>query len=456
MTAVPAPAASIDFDPARLRVFLGTAMPALTGPMRVERIGGGQSNPTYFLTFDTAEVVLRKRPNGELPKSAHDVVREHRIIAALAGSEVPVPRALLCCADASIIGTPFYLMERLHGRIFHDARLPEVVAADRRSYYLEHARGLAALHRADLEATGLAGLARPGNFLARQVDRWAGAWEHHHRKEDAAYTGRWLRERLPVGQRQALVHGDFKFTNVVFDATAPRLIGVLDWELAAIGDPLLDLAHIWSAWWATTSKEYGGLLGTDLNAEGLPQAEEYIAAYATAAGIPGGLPPFYRVLALLRNAGIFLGIAQRAAAGTAAAANAAEQGQTADAYLDRAVALARESSLRHPAAQSRRGRKNSRTSVTNTSGISSAGKWPPRATGVQRRTLNAASARARGGAPIRTALAVEADSSPRACGDVSSRKPDGTSTRCPGASRTGASLLSLYSLLALLIVPVNQ
>jgi aminoglycoside phosphotransferase (APT) family kinase protein len=347
MTAAPVPAASIDFDPARLRGFLGTTMPALTGPMRVERVGGGQSNPTYFLTFDTGGVVLRKRPNGDLPKSAHDVVREHRIIAALAGSEVPVPRALLCCTDADVIGTSFYLMERLHGRIFHDARLPEVAATYRRAYYLEHARGLATLHKADLEATGLARLARPGNFLARQVDRWAGAWEHHHRQEDAAYLGRWLRDRLPAGQRQALVHGDFKFTNVVFDATAPRLVGVLDWELAAIGDPLLDLAHIWSAWWATTPEEYGGLLGTDLDAEGLPRAEEYITAYATAAGIDGCLSSFYKVLALLRNAGIFLGIAQRAAAGTAAAANAAEQGRTADAYLDRAVTVARVYSLSH-------------------------------------------------------------------------------------------------------------
>ena len=130
----------------------------------------------------------------------------------------------------------------------------------------------------------------------------------------------------------------------MFNATAPRLVGVLDWELAAIGDPLLDLAHIWSAWWATTPEEYGGILGIDLAAEGLPQAEEYIAQYLRAAGTATALPPFYLVLALLRNAGIFLGIAQRAAAGIAAAANAAEQGQTASAYLDRAIRLARENS----------------------------------------------------------------------------------------------------------------
>ena len=316
----------------------------LAGPMRVERVGGGQSNPTYYLTFDTGEAVLRKRPNGSLVKSAHDVVREHRIIAALADSGVPVPQALLCCADAAVIGTPFYLMERLRGRIFHDARLPDVAYADRRAFYLAHARSLAALHQVDYKAAGLGDLARPGSFLARQIERWSHAWEHHYLWPDAAYAGEWLRSRLPSYERRTLVHGDFKFTNVVFDALAPRIAGVLDWELAAIGDPLLDLAHIWSALWGTTPDEYGGILGVDLAAEGLPAAGEYVAAYDEGAGTAAGLPPFYRVLALLRNAGIFLGIAQRAAAGSAAAANAAEQAQTACTYLSRAVTLVRENS----------------------------------------------------------------------------------------------------------------
>lgn len=338
----PAPAGSTDFDPARLRAFLRTALPSHHGDMRVERVGGGQSNPTYFLTFGTGEAVLRKRPNGELPRAAHDVLREHRIIAALADSPVPVPHPLLSCADADVIGTAFYLMERVQGRIFHDARLPEVPTADRRAYYLEHARGLAALHRTDYCANGLADLARPGSFLARQVDRWSRAWDAHDRRADARRTGEWLRERLPADELRALVHGDFKFSNLVFDPAAARLAAVLDWELAAIGDSLLDLAHVWSAGWATTPDEYGGLLGTDLAAAGLPEAEEYIAAYHRAAGSDGvaGLPVFYRVLALLRNAGIFIGIAERAAAGTAAAANAAEQARTAQAYLDRAIRTA--------------------------------------------------------------------------------------------------------------------
>jgi len=343
----PAPAASTDFDPTRLRAFLRTAAPELSGPMRVERVGGGQSNPTYFLTLGRDEVVLRKRPNGELPRSAHDVIREHRIIAALAASAVPVPRALLGCSDGSVIGTPFYLMERLHGRIFHDARLPDVAPAERRAYYLEHARCLATLHRVDPGDVSLADLARPGNFIARQVDRWARAWDRHDRRAEAESVGFWLRERLPADQRRVLVHGDFNFTNVVFDPIAPRIVGVLDWELAAIGDPLLDLGHVWSALWATSPEEYGGLLGSDLAGSGLPDADEYIAAYFGAVGWhqaqdPIGLPVFYRVLALLRNAGIFIGIAERAAAGTAAAAGAAGQAKTAEVYLDRAVRLARD------------------------------------------------------------------------------------------------------------------
>lgn len=342
MTGGPAPAEGIDFDADRLRGFLREAAPALAGPMRVERVGGGQSNPTYFLTFDNGEAVLRKRPNGELLKSAHDVVREHRILAALADTAVPVPRPLLCCPDAAVIGTPFYLMERLRGRIFHDGGLPAVPAADRRAYYLAHARGLAALHKADYEAAGLGDLARPGSFLARQVGRWTQAWEGHDREKEAADVGTWLRARLPDHEQRALVHGDFKFSNLIFAPAEPRIAGVLDWELAAIGDPLLDVGHFWSAMWATTPDEYGGILGLDLVAEGLPEDEEFIAAYDEAAGTTDGLPVFYRVLGLVRNAGIFLGIARRAAAGSAAAANAEGQAVTGEAYLDRALRLTRE------------------------------------------------------------------------------------------------------------------
>jgi aminoglycoside phosphotransferase (APT) family kinase protein len=336
MTGATAPVSEeIDFDPARLRAYLAHVRPELEGEMGVERVGGGQSNPTYFLTFDTGEVVLRKRPVGDLVASAHDVGREFRLLRAVGPTGLPVPEALLFCDDPTVIGTPFYLMERLHGRIFHDASMPTVERDDRRAIYAGHARAMAALHAIDWQAAGLGDLARPGSFLSRQTERWIRAWGSD-RPADVQRVASWLKVHRPPQERAALVHGDFKFTNVVFDPSRPVLIGVLDWELAAIGDPLLDVAHVWSALWATRPDEYGGLMGADLDELGLPDAAEYLAEYNAAAG---GAPmaPFHQVLALLRNAGIFRGIGERAVTGTANAANASTAGRLADVYLDRAL-----------------------------------------------------------------------------------------------------------------------
>jgi aminoglycoside phosphotransferase (APT) family kinase protein len=246
------------------------------------------------------------------------------------------------CADPSIIGTPFYLMERIRGRIFHHASLEDVASADRISYYLAHARSLAALHKLDWRGLGLGRFARPGSFLERQIRRWTQVWGDE-RAADISYLRRWLLQHQPSTGSRALIHGDYKFNNLVFDERAPRLVAVLDWELAAIGDPMLDLAHCWCATWATTPDEYGGILGLELERHELPTADAYIAAYEEAAGTTTGLPEFYLVLALLRYAGIFLGIGQRARAGTAAATNASTQGRLAYVYLDRALDLASES-----------------------------------------------------------------------------------------------------------------
>jgi aminoglycoside phosphotransferase (APT) family kinase protein len=336
MSIQPPPASGIDFDPNRLQAFLAGGSADVGGSMRVERVGGGQSNPTYFINFDRVEMVLRKRPPGDLPPAAHDVGREYRILRALAETALPVPKPMLYCEDPTIIGTPFYTMERLHGRIFHDAALPEVSPKQRREIYRGHAGALAGLHAIDWRGLGLGHLARPGSFLGRQIDRWTRAWGND-RAADVARVSGWLHQHQPDPETVTLIHGDFKFTNVVFHPTLPELIGILDWELAGVGDPMLDLAHNWSAMWATTPQEYGGILGLNLDEKGLPPAEEYFADYYAAAGTPDRLQPFHKVLALFRNAGIFRGIGERAAAGIATAANADVQGALGPVYLERAL-----------------------------------------------------------------------------------------------------------------------
>ena len=325
----------VDFDERRLRAFLDDVLPGGPVDLDLERVGGGQSNPTYFVTRGEARLVLRKPPAVVLIKSAHDVAREFRIIKALYGTVVPVPEPVLFTADASVIGTPFYLMGRVDGVVHHDAELTSVRRSRRRGLYLSHARLLAAMHGLDPVALGLGELMRPGSFLDRQVRRWCGAWADDRRDDIARIRG-FLAAVRPEVEATALIHGDFKFNNVIVGA-GERIAGVVDWELAAIGDPLLDVAHMWAATWATTPAEYGGIRGVDLAAAGLPTSGEYEAEYVAAGGLPGALSPFYQALALLRYAGIFRGVGQRAAAGAATSADAADQGALADIYVDRAL-----------------------------------------------------------------------------------------------------------------------
>jgi aminoglycoside phosphotransferase (APT) family kinase protein len=214
--------------------------------------------------------------------------------------------------------------------------LADAPAAQRRPMYLEHARAMAALHAVDYRAIGLGDLDRPGSFVSRQLELWTKSWGDD-RADDIRTVHAWLVEHQPHSDRRALVHGDAKINNLIYHPAGTELVGILDWELASVGEPMFDLAHIWASTWATKPEEYGGVLGVDLQAAQLPTDEEFLTAYYQASDSDEQFLPFHKVFGLFRYAGIFHGIGRRAAEGNATAANAEEQGRNADRYLDRAL-----------------------------------------------------------------------------------------------------------------------
>lgn len=340
MTADPA---SPEFDASRLDAFLRSALPGRTGgAMTLERIGGGQSNPTFFLSYPDAgtRLVLRKKPPGPLLPSAHAVDREYRILKALAGSQVPVPSVLLFHGEDDVVGTPFYLMERLDGRVFHDTALPGVTPGERRAMYFAMAETLAGLHGFDWQAAGLSDFGKPGNYYARQLARWGRQWRETKTREIPAIDRAidWLGSNLDESQETTIVHGDFRLGNLMFDPTGPRIVAVLDWELSTLGHPLSDAAFSCLPW-HSTPQMYAGIVGLDREALGIPTQAEYLERYCAAAGREHGPGHFHLAFSLLRFAVILDGIAARARTGNAAAENAVAVGEMAESFALRAVAV---------------------------------------------------------------------------------------------------------------------
>jgi aminoglycoside phosphotransferase (APT) family kinase protein len=329
--------AAPDFDPGALAGFLAGAF----GPaeLALEQVAGGQSNPTYFVTWGGRRMVLRKKPAGPLLPGAHAIEREFRVMEALGRAGVPVPRPLLLHTEPGPLGTPFYLMERVEGRVFADCALAGVPAGERAGIYMGMADALAALHRARPEAVGLGDFGRPGSYFERQIARWTRQWRESGSGPIPALDALadWLPRHLPADDgRVAVAHGDFRLGNLLFHPTEPRVVAILDWELATLGHPLADLGYACIPW-HTAPDEYGGILGLDLAALGLPAERAFIERYLAAA--PPGAPfgRFHVAFALFRFAAIFVGIADRARAGTAAAGDAAALGPLAARFAERGL-----------------------------------------------------------------------------------------------------------------------
>ena len=314
------------FDQAALQAWLQSAIPDFGSAMQVRQFHGGMSNPTFLLeTNDGARrFVMRKQPPGTLLASAHQVDREYRVMSALAGSAVPVPPARVLCQDRSVIGTDFYLMDYVPGRILTDAALPNFTPADRAALYDDFGRVLAALHEVDPGVVGLADFGRPGDFVARQLARFTR--QYRDAQTEAVPAMETLIERLPGlapgGARTAIVHGDYKLGNVMVHPSEPRIVAVLDWELATLGDPLADLAYSAFPWRGIYGSTAPG--APEMTAPGIPTEAQFVAAYCSRTGREGVEGwNFYLAFSLFRLASIMQGVYRRILSGSAASEAAA-------------------------------------------------------------------------------------------------------------------------------------
>ncbi len=327
-----APAHAFDVD--AVECYLRDHIEGFDGPIDVAQFKGGQSNPTFVLATRGKSYVLRRKPPGALLPSAHAVDREYRVISALAGSGIPVPRTYVLCTDLAVIGSMFYVMEMVHGRVLWDPLLPGMTRDERGAIFDEMNRVIAALHRVDYAAIGLADYGKPGNYFARQIDRWTRQYKASatERCEEMERLIDWLPKNIPVGDETAIVHGDYRLDNMIFHPTEPRILAVLDWELSTLGHPMADFSYHMMTW-RLAPHEFRGMRGVDFATLGIPTERDYLERYLQRIVAPRTPSEtewgFYMAYNMFRMAGILQGVKARALAGNAASAQALEAGNRA-------------------------------------------------------------------------------------------------------------------------------
>jgi len=323
---------------ARLNTYLSTHVHGFDGIQALSKFEGGQSNPTYRMRTATRDYVLRTKPGptSTLLQSAHAIDREYRVVSALARTGIPVPEAYVYCADETIIGRQFYLMQFVSGRIFWDQALPTLPAWERAAIYGEMNRVIAALHRVDPATAGLGDFGKAGNYFGRQIARWTKQYRASQTQALPAMEQlmEWLPENIPEGDETCIVHGDFRLDNLVFHPSEPRVIAVLDWELATLGHPLADFSYHCLGY-RIAPHQFRGIAGLDLPSLGIPSEQAYISMYCERTGrsrIDDW--EYYIAYNLFRLAAILQGIAKRAEDGTASSAEAGRVGAQARALAE--------------------------------------------------------------------------------------------------------------------------
>jgi aminoglycoside phosphotransferase (APT) family kinase protein len=319
------------FDIAKLAAYMREHVEGFSSELQVEQFKGGQSNPTFLLSAGGKQYVMRRKPPGTLLPSAHAVDREYRVISALAKTDVPVAKSYALCEDESVIGTMFYIMDYVQGRILWDPSLPGMTPAQRKDIFNEMNRVIAALHSVDYRAVGLETYGKPGSYLERQVARWTKQYRASETERIDAVENliEWLPKNIPSDDETRVVHGDFRLDNVIFHPTEPRILAVIDWELSTLGHPLSDFAYHCMTW-RMQPEASRGLAGLPLEELGIPTEEEYLAAYCKRTGRSGVSKSnwkYYMVFNMFRLVGILQGITKRALLGNAASAEAEKTGK---------------------------------------------------------------------------------------------------------------------------------
>jgi aminoglycoside phosphotransferase (APT) family kinase protein len=315
------------FDIGRLESYLRDHVEGFAGPTAVQQFKGGQSNPTYLIETPARRYVLRRKPPGKLLPSAHAVDREYRVISALYAQGFPVPEPIVYCADDAVIGTAFFVMSHVEGRVFWEAEMPSSNPAERGAVYDAMNATLAGLHTFDPAAIGLADYGRGENYVARQIERWSKQYRASETEkiEDMERLMAWLPAHLPPPQPPRIVHGDYRLDNMIIAPDSPNILAVLDWELSTLGDPLADFSYHLMQWHMLPSEAgTGSLVGFDLRALGIPSLDDYVAAYVERTGLdPRPYLAVYSAYNFFRIAAILQGIVGRVRDGTATSVVAA-------------------------------------------------------------------------------------------------------------------------------------